>query len=468
MAAMSNMSPQALAAWEQLNATWGKPLTVNSAYRDPAQNAAAGGAKRSQHMHGNAFDVSTAGLSPADRAALVQAANSAGFTGYGGYNNALHLDVGPRRTWGADYTGATTPDWLTSALGGNAPAMQGRTSTRGSQPMTPTQQAPQGILEMMGIQKRDPSAQDQTALPFYQRDQFKNTMGSIAMAANTLRQRPDEGLSGRIQASRQQRADSQSRNKTVEYLRANGREDLASMVEQGMISGQDAASQLFAKPAVGEIREVNGQLVRVMPDNTVVELTGGGDPSRLNADQLSQLNALRDDATTAAGDYSMMSDAWSNVQTFYTNPGAVSDKALVVAFAKILDPGSVVREGEAAAIANAGSLSSGMISQLQNALAGTGVLPQQVRDEIASLSRDMYANKEPITRARIELLQETARRGSLPPELVWSGTFLAPELPPRPAGAYMPPTPDGVDPDVFAAAWAAMTKEAQREYLEGN
>lgn len=248
MAAMSNMSPQALAAWEQLNATWGKPLTVNSAYRDPAQNAAAGGAKRSQHMHGNAFDVSTAGLSPADRAALVQAANSAGFTGYGGYNNSLHLDVGPRRTWGADYTGATTPDWLTSALGGNAPAMQGRVSTQGSQPMTPTQQAPQGILEMMGIQKRDPSAQDQTALPFYQRDQFKNTMGNIAMAANTLRQRPDDNITAQVQSNRQQRADSQSRNKTVEYLRANGREDLASMVEQGMISGKDAAGVMLAKP----------------------------------------------------------------------------------------------------------------------------------------------------------------------------------------------------------------------------
>lgn len=468
MAAMSNMSPQAIAAWEQLNATWGKPLSVNSAYRNPAQNAAADGAKRSQHMHGNAFDVSTAGMSPEDRAALVQAAKSSGFTGYGGYNNSLHFDVGPSRTWGADHTGATTPDWLKAALGGGAPAMQDRTSTRGSQQMMPTQQAPKGILEMMGIQKRDPSAQGQTALPFYQRDKFADFASALAVGANSLSQRPDPEFFGQVQAGQQKRTDLQARNKTVEYLRANGRADLASMVEQGMITGQDAASQLLAKPAAGEIREVNGQLVRVMPDNTVVELTGGGDPSRLNADQLSQLNALRDDATTAAGDYSMMSDAWSNVQTFYTNPGAVSDKALVVAFAKILDPGSVVREGEAAAIANAGSLSSGMISQLQNALAGTGVLPQQVRDEIASLSRDMYANKEPITRARIELLQETARRGSLPPELVWSGTFLAPELPPRPAGADMPPAPDGVDPDVFAAAWAAMTKEAQREYLEGK
>ena len=252
MAAMSNMSPQALAAWEQLNATWGKPLSVNSAYRDPAQNAAAGGAKRSQHMHGNAFDVSTAGMSPEDRAALVQAAKSSGFTGYGGYNNSLHFDVGPSRTWGADYTGATTPDWLKTALGGNAPATQGRTSTRGSQPMaqpmTPTQQAPKGILEMMGIQKRDPSAQDQTAMPFYQRDQFKNVMGGIAMAANTLSGRPDENLAGQVQANRQQRADLQARNKTAEYLRANGRADLADMIDQGMISGKDAAGVMLAKP----------------------------------------------------------------------------------------------------------------------------------------------------------------------------------------------------------------------------
>lgn len=234
MAAMSNMSPQALAAWERLNAAWGKPLSVNSAYRDPAQNAAAGGAKRSQHMHGNAFDVSTAGMSPEDRAALVQAAKSSGFTGYGGYNNSLHFDVGPSRTWGSGYTGASTPDWLKSALGGNAPAMQGRTSTRGSQSMTPTQQAPKGILEMMGIQKRDPSAQDQTAMPFYQRDQFKNTMGNLAMAANTLRQRPDEGLSGRIQASRQQRDLTQRASKTAQWLSQQpGGETFVEMLNAG-------------------------------------------------------------------------------------------------------------------------------------------------------------------------------------------------------------------------------------------
>jgi hypothetical protein len=171
-----------------------------------------------------------------------------------------------------------TQNYVSSILG--APATQGRASTRGSQlmaqPMQPQQQRPMGILEMMGIQKRDPSAQDQTAMPFYQRDQFKNTMGNIAMAANTLRMNPDQSVPAQVQAGRQQRDIEQARNKTVEYLRASGRDDLAGMVEQGMISGSDAAAQLMAKPAGGEIREVDGRLVRVMPDNTVVELTGGG------------------------------------------------------------------------------------------------------------------------------------------------------------------------------------------------
>ena len=53
---MENMSPAAMAAWDTLVAGWGEPLKINSAYRDPSHNAKVGGAKRSQHMHGNAFE----------------------------------------------------------------------------------------------------------------------------------------------------------------------------------------------------------------------------------------------------------------------------------------------------------------------------------------------------------------------------------------------------------------------------
>jgi hypothetical protein len=38
---------------------WGAPLRVNSGYRSPALNAAVGGAPSSQHMAGEAADITT-------------------------------------------------------------------------------------------------------------------------------------------------------------------------------------------------------------------------------------------------------------------------------------------------------------------------------------------------------------------------------------------------------------------------
>jgi hypothetical protein len=114
--------------------------------------------------------------------------------------------------------------------------------------MQPTQR--QGILGALGIQKQDRNAQGDTALPFYQRDDFKDTMGKLAVGFNSLTLRPDQNLAANVRANRQERQTDQTRNKTVQYLRDNGRADLASMVEQGMISGQDAAGQLLAKPDV--------------------------------------------------------------------------------------------------------------------------------------------------------------------------------------------------------------------------
>ena len=45
---------------DPLREMYGKPITVNSGYRCPQLNAAVGGAKTSQHMRGEAADI-TAG-----------------------------------------------------------------------------------------------------------------------------------------------------------------------------------------------------------------------------------------------------------------------------------------------------------------------------------------------------------------------------------------------------------------------
>lgn len=68
---------------------------VNSGYRSPSRNARAGGASRSQHMSGRAVDLATAGMTEAQRGALLEAGivkgNAKGIGLYPSGN--IHMDT---------------------------------------------------------------------------------------------------------------------------------------------------------------------------------------------------------------------------------------------------------------------------------------------------------------------------------------------------------------------------------------
>lgn len=93
------LHPEALDKLQALRDRLGKPLIVRSAYRSPEHNRAVGGATRSRHLDGAAFDIAMANHDPA---AFEAAARAVGFLGFGYYPRSgfMHIDLGPARSWG--------------------------------------------------------------------------------------------------------------------------------------------------------------------------------------------------------------------------------------------------------------------------------------------------------------------------------------------------------------------------------
>lgn len=113
---IDNLRPELATGISTLQEAWGRDLPIISAYRDPARNKRAGGASKSQHMHGNAVDIDVSGLSVKERQDLIKLARAQGFGGVGVYPNSLHLDKGAKRNWGPTYHKGSTPEWALSAL----------------------------------------------------------------------------------------------------------------------------------------------------------------------------------------------------------------------------------------------------------------------------------------------------------------------------------------------------------------
>ncbi len=113
---IENLKPELKAGVESLQKAWGRDLPIVSGFRDAARNKKAGGAKGSQHQHGNAVDIDVSDLSQEDRIKLIKTASEQGFKGIGVYANSLHLDYGTKRYWGPSHGKASLPAWAKAAI----------------------------------------------------------------------------------------------------------------------------------------------------------------------------------------------------------------------------------------------------------------------------------------------------------------------------------------------------------------
>ena len=87
----------AMDALQETREILGTPFSPNSAYRSESHNKYVGGAKRSMHRKGRAFDIPI--KNTMSREQIHEAAEEAGFTGFGDYNTFVHVDTGSPRYW---------------------------------------------------------------------------------------------------------------------------------------------------------------------------------------------------------------------------------------------------------------------------------------------------------------------------------------------------------------------------------
>lgn len=71
---------------------------------------------------------------------------------------------------------------------------------------------------------------------------FRDIAGNLAIAFNSLRHRPDPNVTAAVQNIQQQRTAKAAKNKTMDFLKRSGRDDLVKLFENGMIDGKGAAS----------------------------------------------------------------------------------------------------------------------------------------------------------------------------------------------------------------------------------
>lgn len=90
-----------------------------------------------------------------------------------------------------------------------------------------------------------------------------------------------------------------------------------------------------------------------------------------------QSKKLRDEYRSISKDFESVADAYGRVQASVESPDAAGDIALIFNYMKMLDPGSVVREGEFATAQNAGGVNDSVRNMYNKIVSGERLQPSQ-------------------------------------------------------------------------------------------
>jgi hypothetical protein len=143
-------------------------------------------------------------------------------------------------------------------------------------------------------------------------------------------------------------------------------ESLTGRIVGGSIQNPLTGEFTAPQPRTGKMLSPQEVAQMRLPVGTVVYQEPGGEPKILYKPEIpgapkdasggEKPDDLRKEWNNLTGDYRKIGSAWAKVRDAGANPSAANDIALIFGYMKMLDPTSVVREGEFATAQNAGNI----------------------------------------------------------------------------------------------------------------
>jgi len=209
--------------------------------------------------------------------------------------------------------------------------------------------------------------------------------------------------------------------------------------------------------------------VKVIDDKLISEtgevLYEGGDPDKLkqlDEKQVTVVRNLSNDLLKSYKIYNEVGNGYRLISNAIQNKTGVDDYVLSVAFAKILDPESVVRESEQAAVAKSGGAIDAFVKSVNNFIAGTGSLPEQVRQRIFSTAQTTAKYWYDEAQKEYNRAKRTAGYAGISEDII---NDVLPQASPLPA---IPPlkVPEGGDGNVEIGANGAVPENLKELYTQ--
>lgn len=126
---------------------------------------------------------------------------------------------------------------------------------------------------------------------------------------------------------------------------------------------------------------------------------------------------LRGEFQAQVKPYIELGQAYQKIETAAKNPSAAGDIALVYGFMKVLDPTSVVREGEFATAQNAGSVPDAVRNMYNKALSGER-LGEKIRSDFLQQARNIVESQRIMSGDLVSRYTEIAKNYKLDPNQV--------------------------------------------------